>query len=91
HIIFTIPILGYVYGPTAEVEQYAAAVRLIFVPVLILSGYWMYAGAYFAMIGVAVWLGGYSLFGFEVAFLSQVVLFIGRKGGLQTQSQPAGG
>jgi hypothetical protein len=27
HIIFGIPIIGYIYGPVLEVQQYAAAVR----------------------------------------------------------------
>jgi hypothetical protein len=57
HLIFTIPILGYVYGEASAVQQYAAAARFVFVPVLILSGYWMYSGVFFAIIGVAVWLG----------------------------------
>jgi hypothetical protein len=79
HIVFTIPILGYVYGPASEVEQYAGAARFVFVPVLMLSGYWMYSGVVFAIIGVAVWLGANYLSGFGAAVLSQVALFIGRK------------
>jgi hypothetical protein len=79
HIISTIPILGYIYGPASEVEQYAAAARFLFVPVLVLSGYWMYSGAYFAIIGVALWLGANYLSGFAAAVLSQVALFIARK------------
>ena len=79
HIIFTIPILGYIYGPAAEVEQYAPAVRFVFVPVIILSGYWMYSGVFFAITGVAVWLGANQLSGYGAAVLSQVALFIARK------------
>jgi hypothetical protein len=79
HIFLSIPILGYIYEPASEVQQYAGSVRLIFVPVLLLSGYWMYAGVFFAMIGVAAWLGAYYLSGFGAAFLSQVALFIARK------------
>src|SRR5579864_2701786 len=79
HLIATIPILGYIYGQPSEVQQYAGAARYIFVPVMILSGYWMYAGVIFAIIGVVVWLGAYRLSGFGPALLSQVVLFIGRK------------
>ncbi len=33
------------------------ALLVVFVPVMILSGYWMYSGLIFALIGVAVWLG----------------------------------
>ena len=79
HLIFTIPILGYIYGEASEVQQYAGAARFVFVPVLILSGYWMYSGIVFAMIGVAVWLGVIRLSGYGAAVLSQVVLFIAWK------------
>ena len=79
HLIATIPILGYIYGQPSEVQQYARAVRLIFVSVIILSGYWMYSGVFFAIIGVAVWLGAYRLSGSGAAILSQVALFIARK------------
>ena len=79
HLIFTIPILGYIYGEPSEVAQYASAARYIFVPVVMLAGYWMYAGVVFAIIGVALWLGAYRLSGFGAALLSQVALFIARK------------
>jgi hypothetical protein len=79
HLVATIPVLGYVYQPAAEVEQYVDASRYFFVPVLILTGYWMYAGMFFAILGVAAWLGAFHLFGFGWALLSQVVLLIARK------------
>jgi len=44
HIIFGLPILGYIYGPPEEVVQYAPMFRYIFVPVLALSGLWMWKG-----------------------------------------------
>jgi hypothetical protein len=79
HLIFAIPILGYVYSPFAELPNYAAVTRFVFAPVIILAGYTMYAGIVFAVIGVAVWLGAYRLSGIGAAILSQVVLFIARK------------
>src|SRR5207248_2717922 len=79
HLIVSIPVLGYVYGEPSEVAQYAGAARFVFVPVMILSGYWMYSGLIFAIIGVAVWLGAYQLSGYGAALLSQVALFIARK------------
>jgi len=79
HIIVTIPIFGYIYGPASEVQQYADGVRFIFVPIMVLSGLWMYAGAVFAIIGVVVLLGAYQLSGYGAAVLSQVALFIARK------------
>jgi hypothetical protein len=79
HLVLTIPLLGFIYGEPSQVQQYAGAARFIFVPALILSGYWMYAGAVFAIIGVAAWLSAFRLSGFGAALLSQVVLFIARK------------
>ena len=79
HLIFAIPILGYVYSPFEEIPNYASAVRFVFAPVIILAGYWMYAGVFFAIIGVGVFLGAYRLSGIGAAILSQVVLFIARK------------
>jgi hypothetical protein len=79
HLIFTIPILGYVYSPFVELPNYAPVVRFVFVPVIILSGFWMYSGVFFAILGVAVWLGAYYLSGIGAALLSQVALFIARK------------
>jgi hypothetical protein len=79
HLILSIPILGYIYGEPSEVQQYAAAVRFVFVPVIIVSGFWMYAGVVFAIIGAALWLGAYYLSGYGAAVLSQVALFIARK------------
>ena len=79
HLILSIPILGYIYGEPSQVQQYAGAARLVFVPVIILSGFWMYAGVFFAILGVAVWLGAYCVSGIGAALLSQVALFIARK------------
>ena len=79
HLIFTIPILGYIYGEPSQVQQYVSGARFIFVPVVMLAGYWMYAGVIFAIIGVALWLGAYRLSGFGAALLSQIALFIARK------------
>jgi predicted tellurium resistance membrane protein TerC len=79
HLIFAIPIIGYVYSPFAELPNYAPVVRFVSIPVLILSGFWMYAGVFFAIIGVALWLGAYYLAGYGAAILSEVALFIGRK------------
>jgi hypothetical protein len=79
HLVLSIPILGYIYEPASEAQQYAGGVRFIFAPAIILMGYWMYVGVIFAIIGVAAWLGAYRLSGFGAALLSQVVLFIARK------------
>ena len=44
HIIFAIPILGYIYSPFEQIPNYAPATRFVFVPVLALSGLWMWKG-----------------------------------------------
>ena len=79
HLILSIPIIGYVYSPFAELPNYAPVVRFVSIPVLILSGYWMYAGVVFAIMGVALWLAAIYLSGFGAAILSQVALFMARK------------
>jgi predicted tellurium resistance membrane protein TerC len=79
HLIFAIPIVGYIYSPFAELPNYAPIVRYIAFPVILLSGLWMYAGPLFALIGVAIWLGTCQLFRYGVAILSLVVLLIARK------------
>lgn len=79
HLIFTIPVIGYVYSPFAELPNYAPVARFVAIPLLILSGFWMYAGVFFAIVGVALWLGAYYLSGYGAAILSEVALFIARK------------
>jgi hypothetical protein len=44
HIVFSIPILGYIYSPFEEIPKYAPRVRLVVVPVMLLSGLWMWKG-----------------------------------------------
>lgn len=44
HIIFSIPILGYIYSPFDKLPSYAPQTRYIFVPVMVLSGLWMWKG-----------------------------------------------
>ena len=44
HIVFSIPILGYIYSPFEEIPKYAFQVRFVVVPVMLLSGLWMWKG-----------------------------------------------
>jgi hypothetical protein len=44
HIIFGIPIIGYIYSPFEQIPNYAPAVRFVFLPVIVLSGLWMWKG-----------------------------------------------
>src|SRR5713226_3378545 len=44
HIVFAVPIIGYIYSPFEQIPNYAPATRFVFVPVLVLSGLWMWIG-----------------------------------------------
>ena len=44
HLIFSIPIIGYVYSPFEELPNYASVVRFVSIPVLVLTGLWMWKG-----------------------------------------------
>lgn len=44
HIVFAIPILGYIYSPFEQIPNYAPAVRFVFLPILVVTGLWMWKG-----------------------------------------------
>jgi hypothetical protein len=44
HLVFSIPILGYIYSPFEKLPDYAFRTRFIFVPVMVLTGLWMWKG-----------------------------------------------
>lgn len=44
HIVFSIPILGYIYSPFDKIPQYAPPTRYFFFPVMVLTGLWMWKG-----------------------------------------------
>ncbi|QDT52721.1 hypothetical protein Pan44_07330 [Caulifigura coniformis] len=44
HLVFSIPIIGYVYSPFEEIPNYAAPTRYLFLPILVLTGLWMWKG-----------------------------------------------
>lgn len=44
HIVFSIPIIGYVYSPFDKIPEYAAPTRFVFLPILVLTGLWMWKG-----------------------------------------------
>ena len=44
HLVFSIPIIGYAYSPFAELPNYAPIVRFVAVPVIVLTGFWMWKG-----------------------------------------------
>jgi hypothetical protein len=44
HIICSIPIIGYIYSPFDVIPDYAPATRFVFLPVMLLTGLWMWKG-----------------------------------------------
>jgi predicted tellurium resistance membrane protein TerC len=44
HIVFGIPIIGYAYSPFKELPNYAPVVRYVAIPVIGLTGLWMWKG-----------------------------------------------
>jgi hypothetical protein len=44
HLVSSIPIVGYIYSPFDKIPQYAPATRFFFLPVMVLSGLWMWKG-----------------------------------------------
>ena len=44
HIVCGIPILGYIYDSPTDTSNYAWAIRGVFLPVLLISGSWVWKG-----------------------------------------------
>ena len=44
HLVFSIPIIGYIYSPFENIPQYAGPTRYVFLPPLVLTGLWMWQG-----------------------------------------------
>lgn len=44
HILFGIPILGYIYNPFEKLPGYAPPTRYVFLPGMVLTGLWMWKG-----------------------------------------------
>jgi hypothetical protein len=44
HIILSIPVVGYIYGPVAQIPNAAMAVKFVFFPIIVLSGLWLWKG-----------------------------------------------
>ena len=44
HILLSIPLIGYIYGPVASIPAAAMMVRFVFLPVIVLSGFYLWKG-----------------------------------------------
>jgi hypothetical protein len=47
HIVFSIPTIGYVYSPFKELPNYAPVVRFVSIPILVITGFWMWKAPLF--------------------------------------------
>ncbi len=91
HLVSVIPVLGYIYQPVAEAAEYQRFTQLVFIPVAILTGFWMYMGLVWGILGAGSWVALNYLLpsnaGFGVALLAQIVLFIARRVWLMTRNR----
>lgn len=44
HILASIPIVGYIYGPVSTIPEAVTMVRWVILPAIILSGLWLWKG-----------------------------------------------
>lgn len=44
HLILSLPIIGYIYGPVAEIPQARMFTQIVAVPLLTVSGIWIWQG-----------------------------------------------
>jgi hypothetical protein len=42
HLLFSVPIIGYIYSPFDQIPNYAGPTRYLFLPAMIVSGLWMW-------------------------------------------------
>jgi thiosulfate reductase cytochrome b subunit len=44
HLVFSIPVIGYIYGPVASLHFAALFTKIVCFPVIVLSGLWLWKG-----------------------------------------------
>lgn len=44
HLVLSIPIIGYIYSPFDKLPDYAFPTRFVFLPLMVLTGLWMWKG-----------------------------------------------
>jgi hypothetical protein len=44
HLLFALPLIGVIYGPAAETEPHRPCFQIVYFPVVVLSGLWMWKG-----------------------------------------------
>jgi len=93
HLVAVIPVLGYVYQPVAEAAEYQRFTQMVSIPVAILTGYWMYMGLVWAVLGAVSWVG-LNYFrpantGFGIASARPNIIFVARFIWKRSQKSPA--
>jgi hypothetical protein len=44
HIIGSIPIIGYIYGPVKDIPEAVTMIKWVLFPLIVLSGLWLWKG-----------------------------------------------
>jgi hypothetical protein len=44
HLVLSIPVIGYIYGPVAKIPPAVAFTRFVAMPLIIVSGLWLWQG-----------------------------------------------
>ena len=44
HILASIPLIGFVYGPVSEIPEAVFALKWVILPLIVLSGLWLWKG-----------------------------------------------
>jgi len=44
HILASIPIMGYIYGPVKDIPRAVVAIQWVIFPLIVLSGLWLWKG-----------------------------------------------
>jgi len=44
HIIASIPVMGYIYGPVKNFPNAVLAIKWVLFPLIVLSGFWLWKG-----------------------------------------------
>lgn len=44
HLVLAIPMIGYIYSPFDKLPDYAPATRFFFLPLMVVTGLWMWKG-----------------------------------------------
>jgi hypothetical protein len=78
HTVFGIPILGYICSPFEKIPNFAPAARFVFVPIVVLSGLWMWKGHLLRRL-IAREIGGWHMFVLEPLSFERRMMTFGKE------------